>query len=251
MRNVRLIAKLDIKGANLIKTIQLEGLRKLGIPNSFANNYYNKGIDEIYYYDVVASLYDRNNIYEIIKETSKNVFVPITVGGGLRSCHDVEMALKNGADKISINSEAIKNPSIINEIAKNFGSQCLVINIQSKKIGEDYEAYYNSGRERSYLNSIDWATKCQDLGAGEIIITSIDYEGTGEGFDLNLLNKIINKLEIPVIASGGMGTLSHIQELFQICEPDGICMSNVLHYNKIEINEIRTKLLDLKIPTRV
>ena len=134
MRNVRLIAKLDVKGSNLVKTIQLEGLRKLGSPNVFASKYYESGIDEIYYYDVVASLYERNNIFEIVKQTTENVFVPITVGGGLRNIRDVETALKNGADKVSINSEAIKNPFLISEIARNFGSQCLVINIQSKTI---------------------------------------------------------------------------------------------------------------------
>ena len=250
MRNVRLIAKLDVKGANLVKTIQLEGLRKLGYPDDFACKYYESGIDEIFYYDVVASLYERNNIFEIVKKTSQNVFVPITVGGGLRNINDVETALKSGADKVSLNSEAIKNPSIIGEIARNFGSQCLVINIQSKKIGNNYEAYYYSGRERSYLNSIEWAKKCQDLGAGEIILTSIDNEGMGNGFDLQLISQIMNNIEIPVIISGGLGNLRHLDDLFNNCEPDGICMSHVLHYEKHSIKNLRDKLFKLNIPTR-
>ena len=250
MRNVRLISKLDIKAPNLVKTIQIEGLRKIGNPNEYAIKYYNQGIDEIIYNDVVASLYNRNNIFDIIKETTNNVFVPITVGGGLRSSKDVEMALRNGADKIFINTAAINNKSLVSEISRNFGSQCLVINIQCKKLNDTYEAYYDSGRERSYKNCLDWALEVQDLGAGELLITSIDNEGTGKGFDLNLINIFKNKIEIPLIFSGGMGTLDHLTNLFNEYVPDAICMSKVLHYDNLTIKHIRDFILSKNIPTR-
>ena len=251
MRNVRLIAKLDIKVPNLVKTIQLEGLRKIGNPNEFAIRYYQNGIDEIIYNDVVASLYDRNNIFDIIKETVKNVFIPITVGGGLRSSKDVEMALKNGADKIFINSAAIKNKNLIKEIAHNFGSQCLVINIQCKKNSDFYEAFYDSGRERSFKNALDWATEVQDLGAGEILITSIDKEGTSNGFDIELIQKINEVIKIPVIFSGGMGNQNHFEELIKKSSPDGVCMSNVLHYNKVDLKNLRDLIIKYDMSTRI
>ena len=251
MRNVRLIAKLDIKAPNLVKTIQLEGLRKIGHPNEYAIKYYKNGIDEIIYNDVVASLYNRNNIFNIIKETTKNVFVPITVGGGLRSVKDVENALINGADKVFINTAALNQKQLITEISRKFGSQCLVINIQCKKQDNHYEAYYDSGRERSFKNCIDWAIEAQDLGAGELLITSIDNEGMAKGFDLNLINQLKDKIEIPILFSGGMGDLNHLSDLFNYCIPDGICMSHVLHYNKLSIHEIRDFLKLHNIPTRI
>ena len=250
MRNVRLITKLDIKFPNLVKTIQLEGLRKLGNPNEFAIKYYNQGVDEIIYEDIVASLYDRNNIFDILQKTVQNVFIPVTVGGGLRSIQDVEKALRFGADKVSINSAAIKNPKIITEISRNFGGQCLVINIQCKKTNNSYEAYYDGGRERSYLDSLEWAKKAQDLGAGELLITSVDFEGTTKGFDYELIEKITNHVEIPVIASGGMGKFEHIKKLYEQSKPDAICMSHVLHYNLYRIDDLRQECIKNNIPVR-
>ena len=250
MRNVRLIAKLDIKAPNLVKTIQLEGLRKIGQPNEYAIKYYQNGIDEIIYNDVVASLYNRNNIFNIIKETTNNVFVPITVGGGLRSIKDVETALINGADKVFINTAALNKKKLISEISRNFGSQCLVINIQCKKQDNHYEAYYDSGRERSFKNCIDWAVESQDLGAGELLITSVDNEGMAKGFDINLINQFKEKIEIPIVVSGGIGVLNHLGNLFNDYVPDGVCMSHVLHYNKLSIKKIRDFLKLNNIPTR-
>ena len=170
MRNIRLIARLDIKSPNLVKGIQLEGLRKLGNPNDFALKYYLQGVDELFYADIVASLYERNSLLDIIEKTTNDVFVPITVGGGIRSIKDVEAALRAGADKVSINTAAIKNPLIIKEVSQKFGSQCMVLSIQAKRHSGYWEAYYDNGREHSYLDVVEWAKKGEELGAGEIML---------------------------------------------------------------------------------
>ena len=206
MRNIRLIARLDIKAPNLVKGIQLEGLRKMGDPNEFALRYYQQGVDEIYYEDIVASLYERNSLLDIIEKTSYDIFVPITVGGGLRSIEDVAAVLRSGADKVSINTAAIKEPKIISDVARRFGSQCMVLSIQAKRDGNRWEAYYDNGREHSYIDVVEWAKQGQSLGAGEIILTSVDMEGTGEGFDIELVKAVTDVVNIPVIASGGMGS---------------------------------------------
>ena len=239
MRNLRLISRLDIKAPKLVKGIQLEGLRRLGNPNEFAKKYYEQGIDEIIYIDIVASLYERNSLLDIIEKTTKNVFVPITVGGGLRSIEDVEKALRAGADKVAINSAALNRPELISEIANRFGSQCIVLSIEAKKQTDNWEAYYDNGREHSNINAIEWASRGEKLGAGEILLTSVDKEGTGKGFDLNLVQKITEKVNIPVIASGGMGNLDHLSQVVLEAKTDAVAMANVLHYNKLDILKIR------------
>ena len=210
MRNVRLIARLDVKAPNLVKGVQLEGLRKLGDPNQYALKYYHEGIDEIYYEDIVASLFERNSILDIIENTTRNIFVPITVGGGLRSIDDAAAVLRVGADKVTINTAAIKDHSIISAVAKRFGSQCMVLSIQAKRQGNFWEAYFDNGREHSGLDAIEWARKGQSLGAGEILLTSVDQEGTAKGFDLELVKAVTDEVDIPVIASGGMGALEDL-----------------------------------------
>ena len=159
MRNVRLIARLDVKAPNLVKGIQFEGLRKLGDPNDFALRYYREGVDEIYYEDIVASLYERNSLLDIIEKTTRDIFVPVTIGGGLRSVDDVAAALRAGADKVAINTAAIKNPSIISDIARRFGSQCMVLSIQAKSQGDSWEAYFDNGREHSGVDAVQWPNR--------------------------------------------------------------------------------------------
>ena len=251
MRNLRIIARLDIKAPYLIKGIQLEGVRKLGYPNDYALKYYNEGVDEIYYEDAVASLYNRNNIVEIVEETSNNIFIPLTVGGGLRSVKDMQTVLNSGADKISINSEALKNPNIISESSKQFGSSTIVLSIQAKKINNGWEAYYDNGREHSNKNVIDWAQEGEQLGAGEILITSVDNEGTQKGFDIELINSVMKKVKIPVIASGGMGKLDHIYDLVKETDVDAIAIAHCLHYEKFSIAEIKKFCMEKSIITRI
>ena len=250
MRNVRLIARLDVKAPNLVKGIQLEGLRKLGDPNEFARGYYQQGVDEIFYADIVASLYERNSLLDIIKRTTDDVFVPITVGGGLRSVDDVAAALRAGADKVSINTAAIKRPGIISEIANRFGSQCMVLSIEAKNNGDHWEAYYDNGREHSYLDAIEWAKRGQDLGAGEIILTSVDKEGTGKGFDVGFVKAVTDVVTIPVIASGGMGSLEDVQRVVEDGGVDAVAIAQALHYKKYSVDEIRQFCITQDIPVR-
>jgi cyclase len=250
MHNVRLIARLDVKAPNLVKGIQFEGLRKLGDPNKFAIKYYLEGADEIFYTDIVASLYERNSLLSIINKTTDNVFVPITVGGGLRSIDDVTAVLREGADKVSINTAAIKNPGIISDVARKFGSQCMILSIQAKNQGSYWEAYYDNGREHSYLDVIDWAKKGEDLGAGEIILTSVDKEGTAKGFDVELIKAVTDSVSIPVIASGGMGKLEDVSMAVKDGHADAVAMAHVLHYDHFTIGDIRQYCEHNGIPVR-
>ncbi len=239
MRNIRLIARLDVKAPNLVKGIQFEGLRKLGDPNDFALRYYQQGIDEIYYEDIVASLYERNTLLEIVEKATRDIFVPVTVGGGLRSVGDVEAVLRSGADKVSVNTAAIKNPKLITDIASRFGSQCMVLSIQAKRQGSSWEAYFDNGREHSGLDAIEWAERGQSLGAGEILLTSVDQEGTGKGIDLALVKAVSDRVEIPVIAAGGIGCVQDLVEAVQVGKADAIAMAHVLHYDLHSIPELR------------
>ena len=250
MRNLRIIARLDVKAPNLVKGVQLEGLRKLGDPNRFASKYYEDGIDEIYDEDIVASLYGRNSLSQVIEEATKNVFVPITVGGGIRSVEDVEKVLKSGADKVAINTQAIKTPSLISDVSNRFGSQCMVLSVQAKRQLKGWEAYYDNGRERSGLDVLEWVKKGQDLGAGEIVLTSVDNEGTAKGFDLELISEVTERLDIPVIASGGAGDLEHVGTAVKDAKADAVALAHVLHYEKYSVGQIRRYCLDQDIPVR-
>jgi len=232
--NVRIIPRLDIKGPNLVKGIHLEGLRVLGKPEQFARLYYEQGADELLYMDVVASLYQRNSLLEMVSRTSKELFIPLTVGGGLRSVEDVRAALKAGADKVALNTAAIRNPEFVREAAERFGSSTIVVSIEAiRKPDGTYEAYTDNGRERTGVDAIEWAQKAAEMGAGEILITSIDREGTGKGFDLELTRKLVSAVPIPVIAGGGAGSVQHIQEVVSAGGADAVCVASVLHYHAV------------------
>lgn len=236
----RFIARLDIKNEYLIKSIQLEGLKKIGDPNEYAIKYYKAGVDEIIFMDVVASLYGRNNLFEVIKKTAKNIFIPVTVGGGVRSEEDVENLLHSGADKICINTAAINNPRFINKLAKRFGSQCIVLSVDAKKKGENnWEAYTLNGREKTGLDVEKWIKQAIDLGIGEVVLTSVDYEGTGYGFDYNLVSKIAPVCKVPLIISGGLGELKHLKRLKETGSINGVAAARVLHYNQLSVSKIK------------
>ena len=237
---VRLIPRLDIKGPNLIKGIHLEGLRVLGDPQTFARRYYEQGADELLYVDVVASLYGRNSLHDIIHRAAQDVFVPLTVTGGLRSVDDVRDVLRAGADKVGINTAATKRPELIREVARKFGSQCMVLSIEAKRVGDDrWEAYTDNGRERTGLDVVAWARQGVELGAGEILLTSIDREGTREGFEVDLLRSVASAVPVPVIASGGMGAAEDAIEAVAEGGVDAIAMADILHYGRATVDEIR------------
>tara|TARA_Y100000741_G_scaffold365208_1_gene360630 strand:- start:9894 stop:10664 length:771 start_codon:yes stop_codon:yes gene_type:complete len=238
--NIRLIARLDIKGPNLIKGIHLEGLRIIGNPNEYAKKYYESGIDEIIYMDTVASLYGRNNLSDIVKKTVKDVFVPITVGGGLRSIDDVKYILRCGAEKVAINTAATKNPKLITDVSRKFGSQCMVLSIEAKKNNDNtWEVYTDNGRQKTGMDVLDWAKKGEELEAGEILLTSIDNEGTKKGFDYELIKKVSESVSIPVIASGGMGCHNDLSKAVINSSADAIAMADILHYDRSSIAAIR------------
>ncbi len=238
--SVRIIPRLDIKGPNLVKGIHLEGLRVLGKPEDFARYYYENGADELIYMDAVASLYGRNSLLDIIERTSKEMFIPLTVGGGLRSVDDIRTVLRAGADKVSINTAAIKRPELIHEASRVFGSSTIVVSIEAiKRPDGTYEAYVDYGRERTGVDAFEWAIRAGELGAGELVVTSIDREGTGEGFDLELTSRIAESVPIPVIASGGAGQVSHIYDVVNRGKANAVSIASILHYNLIRHRQYR------------
>ena len=237
--NIRLIARLDIKGANLIKGVHLEGLRVIGSPGEFALRYYQQGVDEIVYMDCVASLYGRNSLSTIVEMTAMDVFIPITVGGGIRSVEDARQILRSGADKVAVNTAAVANPQLISDIARRFGSQCMVLSIEAKRAGDGWKVYTDNGRERTTLDVVEWARKGVELGAGEILLTSVDQEGTRKGFDIKLVRSVAEAVSVPVIASGGMGNVDDAISVVNEGGAVGVAMADVLHYKRLTIGEIR------------
>jgi len=250
LRPIRLIARLDIKAPKLIKTINLEGVRVVGDPQEFAARYYADGIDEILYLDAVASLYGRNHLVDLITYTAANVFVPITVGGGVRSVDDVRSLLASGADKVAINTAATERPQLINEVAARFGSQCMVLQLDAKRRGNSWEVYRDGGREHTDLDACEWAIRAQELGAGEILLTSIDNEGKQNGFDVDLVRAITDIVTIPVIVSGGMGTTKHMIDVVARGNADAVAMAHVLHYETLSLSLIRQDALDAGLTVR-
>ena len=241
MRNIRLIARLDIKGPNLIKGIHLEGLRIMGSPNEHALRYYLQGADELIYMDCVASLYGRNHLGDIVKAAAKDIFVPMTVGGGIRSVDDATEILRAGADKVAINTAAVANPQLITDIAQRFGSQCMVLSIEAKQVGLDrWEVYTDNGRERTGLDVVEWVKRGVAMGAGEILLTSVDKEGTRKGFDVALVKAVSAEVAVPVIASGGMGKSEDLLDVVNEGGADAVAMADILHYKRADINDIRT-----------
>ncbi len=233
--NIRIIPKIDIKNFNLVKGVHLEGLRVLGDPKSFADKYYKEGADELIYHDVVASLYQQNNISDLVKRTSKNIFLPMVVGGGINGIDQVEKILKSGADRIFVNSSAIDKPNLINDIVKHFGSSTLVISIEFVNISGKFMCRKDFGREETNKNLIDWAKESLDRGAGELLLTSIDRDGTGSGFDLRASEKIAKYIKSPYILNGGISSLEHIDDILDNSYPSGLAIGSVLHYNNLDI----------------
>jgi cyclase len=251
MRNIRLIARLDIKGPNLIKGVHLEGLRIVGAPNEFALRYYREGIDELLYMDCVASLYGRNHLGDIISRSAKDIFVPITVGGGIRSVDDVVQILRAGADKVAVNTAVVANPKLITDISRRFGSQCMVLSVEAKKVSRDrWEVYTDNGREKTGLDVIEWVKLGVSMGAGEVLITSVDREGTRQGFDINLLSEVSAEVSVPIIASGGMGKPGDFIDAVKIGGVDAIAMADILHYERFTLSEIRNTAQNTGIKVR-
>lgn len=239
MKSARLIARLDVKGTQLIKAVHLEGLRVIGDPALHATKYFLDGADELIYIDLVASLYGRNNLCEIVQKTSKNVFIPITVGGGVRSIGDVKNLLLAGADKVAINTGCVKRPDLIKEVSQKYGSQCMVLSIEAKRTSNDkWEVYTDCARESTGIDVLEWAVEAEKLGAGEILLTSIDQEGTRKGYDFELIQNISNVVSLPIIASGGYGKPSDIKNAVE-SGADALAFADILHIKQGKFSALR------------
>lgn len=267
MSKVRLIPRLDIKGPNLVKGIHLEGLRIIGDPQEYAIKYYEEGADELLYVDIVASLYGRNNLVEVVKKTAQNISIPLIVAGGIRTIEDIRVLLRAGADKISINTKAVENHNLISEAVRIFGSQCIVIAVDIKRWpdpfflskrnetvsrnsvenpqewkGDYFQVYTHNGRQQTGLDAYQWIIKAVELGAGEVMITSIDREGTQTGYETAFIRKVSESVPVPVIAGGGAGSAKHIEDVIKNGKADAITVASILHYNKTSIGDIKTYL---------
>ena len=246
----RIIPCLDVKDGRVVKGVNFVGLRDAGDPVEVAKRYNAEGADEITFLDITASHENRDTIVDIVKEVAKEVFIPLTVGGGIRTLDDIYKLLKVGCDKISINSHAIKNPDFINESSQRFGSQCIVVAIDAKKTGNSWNVFINGGRIDTGLDALQWAKEVQDRGAGEILLTSMDCDGVKNGYDVELTSKMSQMLDIPVIASGGAGTMEHIKEAF-LHDADAALAASIFHFKEIDIMELKHYLKNEGIPVRL
>ena len=249
MLTFRLIARLDIKSPDLIKTVRMEGTRKLGDPYEYASRYDQEGIDEILYVDVVASLYGRNALGPLVDRTTRDVFCPVTVGGGIRTVEDAAKLFRAGADKVCINTAAVANPGLITEIARKFGSQAITLQLDAKKHERGWSALCAGGRNPTGREAVEWARTSVELGAGEILLTSVDREGTGRGLDIELCATVAGEVSVPVVVCGGVGSVSDILAAAKV-GVNGVVMANVLHFNKLSLAQIRQGLMEAGINVR-
>ena len=247
----RIIPCLDVKNGRVVKGINFIDLKDAGDPVEQAKIYSDGGADEICFLDITASNENRDIIYEVVEKTSKKCFVPLTVGGGVRSIDDISKLLNCGADKVSINTAAVQNPEMIIESSKNFGSQCIVVAIDAKKNGDNWEVFTHGGRNNTNIDAIDFAKKMEDSGAGEFLITSMDRDGTQIGYDNDLIFKISSIVNIPVIASGGVGNLDHLVDGIKLGNASAVLAASIFHYGTHSIKEAKQYLNSKGIPVRI
>ncbi|RXJ68630.1 imidazole glycerol phosphate synthase subunit HisF [Halarcobacter ebronensis] len=247
----RIIPCLDVKDGRVVKGVNFVGLRDAGDPVEVAKRYNNEGADEITFLDITASHENRDTIVDIVRDVAKEVFIPLTVGGGIRKLEDIYKLLNVGCDKVSVNSSAVVNPSFIDEGAKRFGSQCIVVAIDVKRVADgSYHVFVKGGREDTGLDALKWAKEVYDRGAGEILLTSMDTDGAKNGFELNITQKISSLVDIPVIASGGAGTMEHMKEAFEHGASAALAAS-IFHFKEIDIMDLKHYLRENKIPVRI
>jgi cyclase len=247
----RIIPCLDVKNGRVVKGINFVDLKDAGDPVEQAKIYSDGGADEICFLDITASNENRETIYDVVKKTSKKCFVPLTVGGGVRSIEDNNKLLNCGADKVSINTAAVKNPDVIIESSKKFGSQCIVVAIDAKKNNEKWEVFTHGGRNKTGIDALDFAKKMEDCGAGELLVTSMDRDGTQVGYDIDLMSKISTTVNIPIIASGGVGNLDHLVDGIEKGKASAVLAASIFHYGKHSIKEAKEYLDSKGIPVRI
>jgi cyclase len=233
--NVRVIPRLDIKGPNVIKGLSFDGYRALGSPAYLARRYYEEGADELIYHDAVASLYQRNGLEEIVRQTAKAIFIPLTVAGGLRTVDDIRTILRAGADKVAINTAAIANPDLIRQASMAFGSQCIVVSIEAmRRVDGSYEAFVDYGRQPTGLDVVEWAHRAVELGAGEVLLTSVANDGLGLGYEVDLVRRLSNDLPVPVIACGGAGSIDDVVQVATVGRADAVAAASIFHYHYLQ-----------------
>ncbi len=250
MLTKRIIPCLDVKNGRVVKGINFKNLKNVGYPPDLAKAYEEQGADEVTFLDITASLETRKTTLDMVSETAKKLFIPLTVGGGIRSVTDMRDALNAGADKVSVNSAAVTNPEMIGECAESFGRQCVVVAIDAKREGNSWNVYTHGGTRRTELDAVEWAKKVEDLGAGEILLTSMDADGVQNGYDIPLTAAISEEVSIPVIASGGCGSIEHIYEVFTQTDASAALAASIFHYNEHTVGEVKQYLRDRGVTVR-
>ena len=240
---MRIISKLDVKPPNVVKPVHFEGLRKMGSPAELAQKYYQQGADEIFYIDIVASLYQREILYDDIQATAQDIFIPFAVGGGVRSIDDMSRLFHCGADKVVINTHALQyQPDLIDQAARMFGAQSVVVSVEAKRWDGWWECYSDCGRERSGKRVLEWVREAEQRGAGELLIQSVDHDGRQNGFDIELIKQVKDLVSVPVVAASGAGDIEHIVTLAREAQPDAIALASMLHYDRCDIAEVKARL---------
>ena len=247
----RIIPCLDVRNGKVVKGVNFEGVKDVGDPVAYAEEYNRQGADELVFYDITASYEGRGVFLDVVRETAKKVFVPLTVGGGISTVDDFRETLRAGADKVSINSSAVKNPQLIKDAADIFGSQCVVVGIDAKRDGKGgYTVYINGGRVDMKLDLIEWVKKIEQLGAGEICLNSIDTDGTKAGFDIDMLNAVCSAVNIPVIASGGCGKIDDFAEVFEKTNSSAALAASLFHFRELTVGQVKSYLKERNFPVR-
>ena len=250
MKSIRIIPCLDICQGKVVKGVEFTKLRIMGDPIAMAEKYYLDGADELTFLDITATVESRSTIIDLVKEISTRIFIPLTVGGGIKSCDEIKTLLRNGADKVSIGSSAVLNPQLISQSASIFGSQCIVVSLDAKKMGEAWQVYIHGGRINTHLDLLSFAQTMEKQGAGELLINSIDQDGKKSGYDLDLLQALSSKVQIPIIASGGAGSLEHLAQGVLAGKADALLLASLLHEKTMSIQEIKTYLNEQGVMVR-
>ncbi len=250
MRAVRVIPCLDVDGGRVVKGVRFANLRDAGDPVELAARYDAEGADEIVFYDITASSGGRDTMVEVVRRTAEQVFIPLTVGGGVRSLEDARRLLRVGADKVGVNTAAVSDPSLIADVSHEFGAQCVVVGIDVRATAEGYEVHTHGGRRPTGIDAVGWAARCEQLGAGEIVLNSMDRDGTRDGFDLELTRRVVDACNIPVVASGGVGHLDHLVEGAVLAGADGVLAASIFHFGEVSVTEAKAHLARAGVPVR-
>jgi cyclase len=250
MRSVRVVPCLDVDAGRVVKGVQFENLRDAGDPVELAARYNDEGADEIVFYDITASSGGRETMVDVVRRTAEEVFIPLTVGGGVRTLEDARRLLRVGADKVSVNTSAVARPELIAELSREFGAQCVVVGIDVRRVPGGFEVHTHGGRKPTGLDAVSWAVECERLGAGEIVLNSMDRDGTRDGFDIELTRRVVDACRLPVVASGGVGHLDHLVEGAIQGGADAVLAASIFHYRKYTIAEAKARLAEAGVVVR-